>query len=111
MGLTLTPLTFTHLRFQARFQFIHFGQYQGAERLRDALAQVMLRSVCPETNRAPIPTSEHAAICPVCWLLAAQADPGIVRRIYSLAGPFPPPATLTPGQEFPLHHHIIRGWH
>ncbi len=100
-GIDSTPLTFTHLRFQARaLQFIHFGQYQGAERLRDALAQVMLRSVCPETNRMPIPTPEHAAICPVCWLLAAQADPGIVRRIYSLAGPYPPPATLTLGQEF-----------
>ncbi len=34
------PLTFTHLRFQARAGTpIRLGQYQGAERLRDALAQ------------------------------------------------------------------------
>lgn len=46
----ITPLTFTHLRFQARaVQPIRLGEYQGAERLRDALAQVMLRAVCPET--------------------------------------------------------------
>jgi hypothetical protein len=96
-----TPLTFTHLRFQARaVQNIRLGQYQGAERLRDALAQVMLRAVCPETQRAKKPTPEHAATCPACWLLAADTDPGLVRRVYSLAGPQPPLDTLAPNQDF-----------
>lgn len=96
-----TPLTFTHLRFRARArQNIRLGHYQGAERLRDALAQVMLRAVCPETQRARKPTPEHAAACPACWLLAADTDPGTVRRVYSLAGPQPPVDTLAPNQEF-----------
>lgn len=96
-----TPLTFTHLRFLARaLTPMRLGQYQGAERLRDALAQVMLRSVCPETRRAEKPTPEHAAICPACWLLAADVEPGLVRRVYSLAGPQPPMDTLAPSRDF-----------
>lgn len=96
-----TPLTFTHLRFQAcAVQNIRLGQYQGAERLRDALAQVMLRAVCPETRQREKPTPEHAVTCPACWLLAADLEPGLVRRIYSLAGPQPPVDTLAPGQDF-----------
>ena len=96
-----TPLTFTHLRFQARArETIRLGTYQAAERLRDALAQVMLRAVCPETWRAERPSPEHAAVCPACWLLASQTDPGVVRRVYSLAGPLPPLDTLAPGQLF-----------
>jgi hypothetical protein len=96
-----TNLTFTHLRFQARASTtIKLGEYQGAERLRDALAQVMLRAVCPDTQRAEKPSPEHAAVCPACWLLAAQTDPGAVRRVYSLAGPQPPLDTLAPNQPF-----------
>lgn len=101
MNMSQTELTFTHLRFQARaLQNIRLGQYQGAERLRDALAQVMLRAVCPETRRAQKPSPEHAAVCPACWLLAADTDPGLVRRVYSLAGPQPPMDTLAPEQDF-----------
>jgi hypothetical protein len=56
-----TPLTFTHLRFQARaFTPIRLGQYQGAERLRDGLAQVMLRAVCPETHRMERPSFNNS---------------------------------------------------
>jgi len=96
-----TELTFTHLRFKARARTpIRLGEYQGAEQLRDALAQVMLRAVCPETRRAEKPSPEHAAVCPACWLLAAQTDPGAVRRVYSLAGPQPPLDTLAPEQLF-----------
>jgi len=61
---------------------------------------VMLRAVCPETQRAKKPTPEHAAVCPACWLLAAETDSGAVRRAYSLAGPQPPVDTLAPGQPF-----------
>jgi hypothetical protein len=103
IGTNPTPLTFTHLRFQARARTtIKLGEYQGAERLRDALAQVMLRAVCPaqSVQRAERPSPEHAAVCPACWLLAAQTDPGAVRRVYSLAGPQPPLDTLAPNQPF-----------
>jgi hypothetical protein len=97
----MIELTFMHLRFKARArQPIRLGKYQGAERLRDALAQVMLRAVCPQTYRNQKPTSEHAAECPVCWLLAAETDPGTVRRVYSLVGSQPPLDMLEPGQEF-----------
>jgi hypothetical protein len=96
-----SELTFTHLRFHTRaLQSIWLGQYQGAERLRDGLAQVMLRAICPETRRAEKPSPEHAAVCPACWLLAADTDPGLVRRVYSLAGPQPPMDTLVPNQDF-----------
>ncbi len=98
---SFTPLTFTHLRFQARACTpVRLGQYQGAERLRDALAQVMLQAVCPETRRTEKPSPEHAAVCPACWLLAAQTDPNTVRRVYTLAGPQPPLDTLAPSQPF-----------
>ncbi|MCX8062233.1 MAG: CRISPR system precrRNA processing endoribonuclease RAMP protein Cas6, partial [Anaerolineales bacterium] len=97
----MTSLTFTHLRFTARAkQPIRLGRYQGAERLRDALAQVMLRAVCPETYRTQKPSPEHAAVCPACWLLAAESSPGTVRRVYSLVGPQPPVDTMEPDQEF-----------
>jgi hypothetical protein len=80
-----SPLTFTHLRFKGRVcTTIKLGEYQGAERLRDALAQVMLRTVCPNTQRTEKPSPEHAAVCPACWLLAAQTDPGEVRRATAL---------------------------
>jgi hypothetical protein len=101
IGISPTPITFTHLRFQARTcASIRLGQYQGAERLRDGLAQVMLRAVCPETLRRERPTPEHAAVCPACWLLASQTDPIAVRRIYSFVGPQPPLDVLAPGQPF-----------
>jgi hypothetical protein len=101
MNMSQTKLTFTHLRFQARACApIKLGQYQGAERLRDGLAQIMLRAVCPETRRTERPTPEHAAVCPPCWLLAAQTDLNAVRRVYSLAGPQPPLDMLAPEQPF-----------
>lgn len=96
-----TNLTFTHLRFTARaLQSIRLGNYRGAERLRDAVALVMLRSVCPETLRSEKPSPEHAAVCPACWLLAADSEPGLVRRAYSLVGPLPKVDVLESGQDF-----------
>ena len=98
---TFTPLTFTHLRFQARACTpIRLGQYQAGEILRDALARVMLRAICPETRRTEKPTPEHAAVCPACWLLAAETNTGAVSRVYSLAGPQPPLDILAPNQPF-----------
>lgn len=96
-------LTYVHLVFlaQAR-QPIRLRNYQAAEQLRDALADVMLRTVCPETQRRAKPRPEHAAVCPACWLLAAEADPGQVRRAYSLVGPIAPLDLLQTGDSFPF---------
>ena len=85
-----TSLAFTHLRFDClACSPIKLGGYQAGERLRDALASVMLRAVCPEMQRGEKPTPQHAAGCPACWLLAADTDPGNVRRAYTLAPPLP----------------------
>ncbi|MEW5987707.1 MAG: hypothetical protein AB1791_13825, partial [Chloroflexota bacterium] len=83
-----TSLTLTHLRFDlvARTA-VHLGRYEAGERLRNALASVMLRATCPQTHRAAKPSPEHAAVCPACWLLAAEVDPGSVVRAYSLVPP------------------------
>jgi hypothetical protein len=90
-----------HLRFDVVARSpIKLGGYQAGERLRDALAQVMLRAVCPETSRAQKPSAEHAATCPACWLLAAELDPGEVRRAYALVPPIPPLDVIERDQRF-----------
>jgi hypothetical protein len=96
-----TPLTLTHLRFHliARSP-INLGGHQAGERLRDALASVMLRAICPETRRGQKPSPEHAAVCPACWLLAADVNPGEVRRVYSLVPPHPAVELVEPGERF-----------
>ncbi len=96
-----TPLTFTHLRFRARArQNIRLGLYQGAQRLRDGLAAVMMNAVCTRTPRGQKPTPEHAATCPVCWMLLHEAEAGEARRSYALVGPQPPIETLQADAEF-----------
>lgn len=96
-----TPLTLTHLRFDLTATSpIKLDVHQAGERLRDALARVMLRATCAETPRASRPTPEHAAVCPACWLLAAEVEPGEVRRAYCLAPPHPPLDLVAPGERF-----------
>lgn len=96
-----SPLTFTHLRFDVVAESpIKLGGFQAGERLRDALARVILRAVCPETIRGKTPSDEHARACPACWLLAANLEPGEVRRAYALAAPYPPPDVIETGQGF-----------
>lgn len=98
-----TPLVYTHLRFDLEAEDrIRLDGYQAGDRLRNALAQVMLRSACPQTigARPARPTAEHAAECPVCWLLAAEVEPGDVRRAYSIVPPIPPRQSLAPGELF-----------
>jgi hypothetical protein len=96
-----TPLTLTHLRFDATaLSPIRLGGFQAGERLRDALAGVILNAVCPEVYRRAYPTPEHAAVCPACWLLAANLDPGEVRRLYALVPPLPPPDVVESGGRF-----------
>jgi len=96
-----TALTLTHLRFDCVARTpVKLGLHQAGERLRNALAWVILQAVCPETARAVSPTHEHAAACPACWLLAANLDPGVVRRAYSMAPPLPPQDVIPPGGRF-----------
>lgn len=95
----MTTLTLTHLRFDCTArERIHLGGFSAGERLRNALTAVMLRAGCAEGGLQP--SAAHAAACPVCWLLASQADPGEVRRAYSLVPPVPAPQILEPGQDF-----------
>ncbi|MBN1148570.1 MAG: CRISPR system precrRNA processing endoribonuclease RAMP protein Cas6 [Anaerolineales bacterium] len=83
-------LEYLHLRFDvSALEPIQLNQHRAGDYLRNALAAVMLRAVCPETQRGEKPTPEHAAVCPACWLLAAEVAPGEVRRAYALAPPLP----------------------
>jgi len=96
-----TSLTFTHLRFELKARTaIHLGGWRAGERLRNALANVMLKAVCPENPRTASPTLAHAAQCPVCGLLALENQSGEVRRPYALVPPLPPLETVPPRQSF-----------
>jgi hypothetical protein len=84
-------LTTTHLRFVCEATTplrLEADTFRAGSNLRGALGQVMLRSYCPH----PQPLSqeergEHAAACPVHWLLAANEKPGEERRGYALVPP------------------------
>ncbi|MBS1251766.1 MAG: hypothetical protein MAG451_00799 [Anaerolineales bacterium] len=96
-----TQLTLTHLRFDCVAQTgIKLGPRNAGQRLRDALAAVMRRAVCPETGRRERPSPEHAAVCPVCWLLAAETEPGEVRRAYAVVPPRDHVDVLEPSDRF-----------
>lgn len=95
-----TPLTLTHLRFDLiALDTIKLDGYRAGHYLRGALGNVLLRFVCPEPKGTK-PTPEHAAVCPACWLLSAEVDPGQVRRAYSLCPPLPVPNAVLPGEKF-----------
>lgn len=111
----MTFLTILRLRFDVVARSgIRLDGYQAGERLRDAFAQVMLQTVCPETHPARLPSPEHAAVCPVCWLLAYHGQSetyktdhqnlediaGEVRRIYSIVPPLPPKQFIKDGEQF-----------
>ena len=97
----MTLLSFTHLHLAARAttDVILDGHHAG-NNLRNALANVMLHDTCPETHRRAKPTPEHAAVCPACWLLASETDPGSVVRAYSVIPPRPPRERVFAGQPF-----------
>ncbi len=86
-------LTTTHLRFVCEATTplrLEADTFRAGSNLRGALGQVMLRAYCPH----PQPLSqeergEHAATCPVHWLLAANLKPGEDRRGYALVPPLP----------------------
>ncbi|MBK8989545.1 MAG: CRISPR system precrRNA processing endoribonuclease RAMP protein Cas6 [Chloroflexi bacterium] len=97
----MTNLQLTHLRFDcAATTPIKMGGHYAGNNLRNALANVMRRSTCPEyrTNLPPDPA--HAATCPACWLLSANLDPGTVIRAYAVAPPIPPRSYLKIGERF-----------
>lgn len=97
----MTPLSFTHLRLSATVttDLLLDGHLAG-NNLRNALANVMLHATCPETHRRAAPTPEHAAVCPACWLLAAETDPGRVVRAYTVVPPQPPRERVPAGETF-----------
>jgi hypothetical protein len=96
-----TPLTLTHLRFHARATTeLKLAGHLAGNNLRNAMANVMRYSTCPETNRRERPSPEHAATCPACWLLSADLDPGSVVRAYCVLPPMPPQDYLQPGESF-----------
>ncbi len=96
-----TNLTITHLRFDAVAEDrVRLNGPMAGNYLRNGMASVMLRATCTETHRTARPTPEHAARCPACWLLAAQVEPGKVRRAYSMAPPLPARQQLRPGEPF-----------
>ena len=98
----MTPkLTVTHLRFDLTARdTLNLNGYKMGHHLRGALSGRMLTAVCPDTARGAKPTPEHAAVCPVCWLLAAEADPGAVRRAYAFIPPLPLVDVVQPGERF-----------
>ncbi len=94
-------LTITYLRIECRaLNSVSLGGVQAGERLRNALAAVMLRTSCPEQNRPSQPSAEHIANCPTCWLLAAHENEGGLRRCYSLVPPLPAPEMVSAGKTF-----------
>lgn len=97
----MTSLLFTHLRFTATaVTDVVLGGHYAGNNLRNALANTMLHATCPEQQRDLKPTAEHAARCPVCWLLAAEVDPGSVVRAYAVIPPQPPRQVVPAGEHF-----------
>jgi hypothetical protein len=77
---------------------IRLNGYSAGSNLRGALGNVMRRAYCPEADHFSArnlhsaastrqPDPQHAATCPVCWLLAANEHPGEERRGYALVPP------------------------
>ena len=96
-----TTLNITQLRFDCTATTpVKLNEHKAGHYLRGALGNRMLKSTCPENPRGEKPTPEHAAVCPACWLLAAEIDPGEVRRAYALTPPLPALDLVQPGDSF-----------
>ena len=66
-----TNLTLTHLRFDVVARgTVRLGGADAGNRLRNALAGVMLRAVCPERERGRVPSLAAAADQEVAGLQA-----------------------------------------
>jgi hypothetical protein len=68
--------------------------------LRNAWANVIRFSTCPETHRRDAPTPEHAAECPACWFISAENQPGSIVRPYAFTPPNPPQERIPAGETF-----------
>lgn len=94
------PLTTTHLRLVCEAITplrLEVSNFRAGQNLRGALGQVMMRTYCAGDRDDP----NHAATCPVHWLLAANEHPGQERRGYALVPPTSEPeAGLAPGARF-----------
>lgn len=96
-----TPLSLTHLHLQARATTdVVLDGHMAGNNLGNALTNVIRHSTCPETHRRGAPTAEHVAVCPACWLLAAETKPGSVVRPYAVVGPRPAQAIVPAGDAF-----------
>lgn len=97
----MNHLQLTHLRFDCIATTpIRLGGHYAGNNLRNGLANVMRRAVCPEAQRRGDPSPEHTAVCPVCWLLASNLNPGTVVRAYAIVPPIPPKNHLQKGDTF-----------
>lgn len=106
--MTNFPLTALRLRFECEaITPIQLGGLKAGSNLRGALVNIMRRAACPrsftgETQIDP----QHAASCPVCWLVAANDHPGEERRGYTLTPPLEPHILLNGlrrGERFSFH--------
>ncbi len=94
------PLTYLRLRFECQAVTpIRFGGLRAGSNLRGALLGVMRRAVCAGDPNDPA----HVAVCPVCWLAAANERPGVERRGYALVPPLGVPEPLEAGDPFAFH--------
>lgn len=99
------PLTCVHLRFTLEaLTPLRLGGLQAGANLRGALGGIMRQAHCTEVLRGHAAPSarDHAATCPVCWLLAADEHPGQERRGYALTPPLNLPAVYPPGGRFQI---------
>ena len=101
-------LTALRLRFHCAVKTpIHFGGLRAGSNLRGALVNVMRRAACPEApllvGEAEEVRSAHLAVCPVCWLVAANDHPGQERRGYVITPPLAIGESLEPGAAFDFH--------
>ncbi|MCP4417059.1 MAG: hypothetical protein GY805_10580, partial [Chloroflexi bacterium] len=94
----MSNLQLTHLRFDCIATTpIKLGGHHAGNSLRNALANVIYRSVCPENRQSGTPpSSDHVATCPACWLLSANVEPGTVIRAYTIVPPIPSQWDLQP---------------
>ena len=96
------PLTSLRLRFHCVAEsHIQLGGLLAGSNLRGALVSVMRRATCAD---APLLAGEgvrsaHLAVCPVCWLVAANDHPGQERRGYVITAPpsLPHPKSMDGG--------------
>ncbi len=97
----MPTLQLTHFRFDCLATTpIKMGGHYAGNNLRNALANVMRRSTCPQTQRRGDPSPAHVATCPACWLLTSNLDPGTIVRAYALIPPIPAQYDLLPGDSF-----------